>query len=374
MIKNYFKYLLIFVLFFSLLPFKSQASSLEDVDTIQVNFFGSPTCPHCVNEKYFLKDLKNETPNLIVNEYEIANESELINSFYKEYNVPKNQQGLVPVTFIGDKYFLGFNDNIGEDIVAHINGLESKSDNSSIKIPFFGEVDLLSLSLPVLAIVLGIVDGFNVCSLGALVIILGLVMVLGSRKRILLLGGLFVLITGITYGLLMLLWHQLFTFISPYIKSMEILIGILSILGGAYLLREFIKSCKQGPTCSSGGILARLSPKVEKMFSTKKNIAVLAGVVGLFALIVTIIEFPCSAVLPMLFTGILVESGISMNTSLLYIGIFLLFYMLDEIIIFLVAFFTMKLKIVSPRFIIFFNLLAAIIFLFLGAFYLYRVF
>lgn len=366
MIKNYFKYLFLF--FLLLIPVSSQASS-----DVEINLFGSPTCPHCTNARDFLDDFKEENPGLIINDYNISDESELINSFYEEYEVPQSQRGLVPMTFIGDKYFLGFNSEIEEDIVAHINGIEVE-EGKSIKIPFVGEVDLLDLSLPILAMVLGVADGFNVCSLGALVIILGLVMVLRSRKRILLLGGLFVLVTGITYGFLMFLWHQLFTFISPYIKSMEILIAILSIAGGIYLLREFIKACKEGPTCSSGSIIAKLTPKVERIFSTKKNIAILAGVVGIFALAITIVEFPCSAVLPMLFTGILVESGLSTSSSLLYIGIFLLFYMLDEIIIFLIAFFTMKLKIVSPKFVTFFNLLAALIFLFLGAFYLIRIF
>ena len=228
--------------------------------------------------------------------------------------------------------------------------------------------------MPALAIVLGVIDGFNVCSLGALVIILGLVMVLRSRKRILILGGTFVFVTALTYGLLIFLWHQFFTFISPYIKSMEILIAILSIIGGIYLLKEFIKSIKEGPSCSSGGIIARLTPKVEKIFSSKKNISILFGVVVLFALAITIIEFPCSAFLPMLFASLLAESQFSLGTSISYMGLFLLFYMLDEIIIFLIAFFTLKIKIVSPKFINAFNLLAALIFLFLGFYYLSKIF
>jgi thiol-disulfide isomerase/thioredoxin len=367
MIKSYFKYLFLFFLF--LIPVSSQAYSGPEID-----FFGSPTCPHCASERDFLDEFEEDNPGITINIYDINKENSLIENLYEEYNVSQNQRGLVPITFIGDEYFLGFNEDIEGDIIDYINGIDVAEKDKYVKIPFIGEVNLLDLSLPILAMILGIADGFNVCSLGALIIILGLVMVLKSRKRILLLGGLFVLITGITYGFLMFLWHQLFTFISPYIKSMEILIAILSIAGGLYLLREFIKACKEGPTCSSGGIIAKLSPKVEKIFSTKKNIAILAGVVGIFALAITIVEFPCSAVLPMLFTGILVEAGLSTSSSLLYIGIFLLFYMLDEIIIFLIAFFTMKLKIVSPKFVIFFNLLAALIFLFLGAFYLVRIF
>lgn len=364
-----------FLIFFIFTPIiKVRAQEIKSDNSVKIIFFGSPTCPHCSAEKQFLKDLKNEYHNLIIEEYEFSKNIDLANKLYQEYEVPKNQQGLIPATFIEDEFFIGFNEATGKNIYNKISGVENGKNEKIIKIPFIGEFDIYQFSLPALAIVLGIVDGFNVCSLGALIIILGLVMVLGSRKRILFLGSAFLLVTGITYGLLIFMWHQFFSIIAPYIKSMELLIGILSIAGGVYLIREYIKSRKQGATCNSGGIIAKLSPKVEKIFANKKNIAILVGVVILFAAAVTIIEFPCSAFLPVLFASILVEANLSMSSTISYMALFILFYMLDEIIIFLIAFFTMRIKIVSPKFINIFNLLAALIFLFLGGFYLYRIF
>ncbi|HQC49587.1 MAG: glutaredoxin domain-containing protein [Patescibacteria group bacterium] len=263
------------------------------------------------------------------------------------------------------------NEDDNADQVGTVNDEANDDEKSRLaKIPLIGEVDLLNFSLPILAVILGITDGFNVCSLGALVIILGLVMVLGSKKRIFFMGGAFLLTTGIVYGILIFLWHQLFTLIAPLMRSLEILIGILSFAGGLYLLREFYKAYKSGPVCSSNNIMSRLTPKVERIFKNKTNWLILFGTVILFALFVTVIEFPCSAVIPVLFSSILVESGISTAASIAYIALFLLFYLLDEIIIFVIAVMTMKIKIVSPKFIIFFNLLAAAIFIFIGSYYL----
>lgn len=371
--KKFWGYLIII---FFLLSFSnaSQAQEIKIDNPTKIIFFGSPTCPHCSAEKQFLKELKKDWPNLIIEEYNFSENINLINSLYQEYGVSKNQQGLVPATFIGEDFFIGFNESIENNITNKIAGTENNKNEKNIKLPFIGEIDIYKFSLPTLAIVLGIVDGFNVCSLGALIIILGLVMVLGSRKRILFLGSAFLLVTGITYGLLIFMWHQFFSIIAPYIKSMELLIGILSIIGGVYLIKEYIKSRKQGATCNSGGIIAKLSPKVEKIFANKKSIAILIGVVILFAAAVTIIEFPCSAFLPVLFASILVEANLSMSSTISYMSLFILFYMLDEVIIFLIAFFTMRIKIVSPKFINIFNLIAALIFLFLGSFYLYRIF
>lgn len=378
------KIIVFFLLFLTIFSLKTKIvkadSDLENSFTknnenqVEILFFGSPTCPHCSVEKEFLKKIKEKYPSIVIKEYEFSKNLELVEKLYDEHEVLKGQRGLVPATFIGGNFFLGFNESISKEIEKQIQGAEVDSSSPKIKIPLLGEVDVFKYSMPVLAIMLGVVDGFNVCSLGALVIILGLVMVLRSRKRILVLGGAFVLVTALTYGLLIFLWHQFFAFILPYIKSMEILIAALSIIGGLYLLKEFIKSIKEGPTCSSGGIIARLTPKVEKIFANKKKLSILFGVVVLFALAITIVEFPCSAFLPMLFASLLVESQFSLGTSISYMGLFLLFYMLDEIIIFLIAFFSLKIKIVSPKFINAFNLLAAIIFLFLGGFYLARIF
>jgi len=219
-------------------------------------------------------------------------------------------------------------------------------------------------------VILGFFDGFNVCSLGALVLILGIVLALKSRKKILILGGIFILTTGIIYGILIILWHRLFLALSPYLRKMEILIGVLAILGGIYFLREFLKFRKKGPVCEFGGISQKLSQKFQKVFEKKEGILTLVGAVFLFAAIITIVEFPCSAVLPVIFAGILSEVQLSIFLSLLYIGIFLLFYLLDEIIVFLTAVFTMKLWITSPKFVTFLNLVASVMLFFLGIYYL----
>jgi len=376
LIKNFFIFAILGLILFGFNTNQVKATDKfnQNQQKTEILFFGSPTCPHCSAEKEFLKKIRLKYPDVIIKEYEFSKNLDLIEGLYNEHQVAQGQRGLVPATFINGTFFLGFNENTGKEIEKQIQGLEVQGSTSMIKIPFVGEVDVFKYSMPVLAIILGVIDGFNVCSLGALVIILGLVMILRSRKRILFLGGTFILVTALTYCLLIFLWHQFFVFISPYIKSMEILIALLSIIGGIYLLREFIKSLKEGPNCSSGGIIAKLSPKVEKIFANKKSLIILLGVVALFALAITIIEFPCSAFLPMLFASLLAESQFNLGTSITYMALFLLFYMLDEIIIFLVAFFTLRIKIISPKFVNAFNLIAALIFLFLGCFYLARIF
>lgn len=359
-----------------LLPFENVLAQSK-LEENAIYLFSSPSCPYCTQAKNAIKRIKEDHDlNFLLYDYNISQNINLAKKLYQDYSVPASQQGLVPAIFIGEKYFIGFNKQIEQEITAYLLDQEKENNNfknnNLIRLPVLGEVNLSDFSLPLLAITLGIVDGFNVCSLGALIIILGLVMILGSRRRIILLGGAFILTTAIIYGFLIFLWHRFFSLISPYIGSMNMLIGLIALAGGIYLLREFYRAYKSGPICSSNNLMSRLTPKIEKIFKNKTNWLALLTAVVIFAIIAVIVEFPCSAFLPVLFTSILVDSGVSLIASLYYISIYMFLYLLDEIIILLIAVFTLKIKIVSPKFIILFNLLAAFIFIFLGIYYLFN--
>lgn len=364
------------IILFSLIVFTPFFVQADDKPTLY--FFGTPTCPHCLAERAFLDEFKKRCPQIEIKQYDFSENLGLANELYQEYDVSAQEQGFVPITFMGDKYFIGFSEKIGQDIESYALELTGAKETQGqctpeiaekiIEIPFFGKIDISNFSLPALAVVLGTLDGFNVCSLGALVLILGLTLALKSKKKILIFGGIYILTTIIIYGLLIFLWHQLFVFISPYIKQMEILIGLLAIAGGVYFLKEFFKTRKKGAVCQFGGISDKFSKRVQGIFENKTSILALGGAVLLFSAVITIVEFPCSAVFPAIFSGILAKAGLPLYVSSLYIGVYVLFYMLDEIAVFLIAVFTMKIWILSSRFIVILNLIASIL-LFLLAFY-----
>ncbi|MDP2910444.1 MAG: hypothetical protein Q8N58_01495 [bacterium] len=344
---------------------------------IEINFFFSPTCPHCAEEEKFLDKLEDKYPDIKINRYSVFEKSnmDLLRGFYEKYEVSQEYQGMVPITFTNNKYFVGFNEKIGKDIEGCILECEqgAVSENNVSIIDLEGNISR-KYSLPVLAVVLGALDGFNVCSLGALVLILGLVLAIGSRKKTLLFGGIFILTTAAVYGLLIFIWYQIFSYLIPYMGIMKIIIGLLGIGGAIYFFKQFLNFRKYGPTCGitpGQGIMAKFSAKFQNSLKNSANILILLGVIFLFAAIVTIIEFPCSAVVPIAFAGVLAQSGLSTVSYLLYIVFFLFFYMLDEIIVFLIAFFTMKIWLASSKAVTWITLLEAIILFALGIYYLF---
>lgn len=381
---------LLFSIVFVYLPFGNFEVVAKTQQKAEVNFFYSPTCPYCAREKIFLEELEKKYPEVKIKKFELSERNiELLKEFYQNYKVPQKLWGSVPITFIDDQYFLGFNEEIGKEIEDSIIGLIQKTSKEfdkqnapprettaisleeKISLPVLGKIDPTKYSLPVLTIILGFIDGFNVCSLGALALVLALVLALRSRSRIVIFGGSFILVTAVVYGILIVFWYQLFNFLGPFLRKMEILIGILAIGGGIYFLRQFLKFRKYGPQCEmkEGKIISKFSSKVHESFKNSKGLFAVLGSILLFAIIITVVEFPCSAAVPLAFAGILASLKLSIFYYLLYIALYLLFYMLDEIIVFLVAVFTMKLWLTSSRLVTWFALAGAIILFLLGIYY-----
>ncbi len=377
-----------FIFFLAVLIFLGFWQGASAQEQVEVNFFYSQTCPHCAKEKLFLEQVEKDYPEVKINKLLVSENIGLLQEFYKNYNVLKGELGLVPITFIEDKYFLGFDEKTQEKIENCIvnkveNGPESPCDEESINgfsdkvsLPIIGEINPQKYSLATLSVMFGFFDGFNVCSLGALILILGLVLSLKERKKIFFYGGVFVLTTAIIYGFLIFLWHQIFSLFAGYLRVMEIMIGILGIGGGVYFLKEFIRFKKYGPTCDIGTgtkITNKFFPKLQKMFESSSGPILIVPGILLFAGIITIVEFPCSAAVPLVFAGILAKSQLSFWSYLFYITLFVVFYMLDEIVVFLIAFFTMNIKIASPKVVVWITLVESIVLFLLGFYYLFGI-
>jgi thiol-disulfide isomerase/thioredoxin len=409
--------LTIFIIFIALFGVFSNFHTIKaqeisnNGESLDVYFFYSYSCPHCAKEKIFLNSIEDKYPQVNFSRHAIEDSSnhDLLFELTEEHGADRFL-GLVPITFVGDEdFFVGFDnkEGIGQDIENSIKkqlGLNGEKNQTEIRIgeetenlteenqekeipegitnvenkinvPFAGSINPENHSLPALSVLLGLLDGFNVCSLGALVLILGLVIALKSRKKILGLGSVFVITTALIYGLLIVLWYQLFSALSSFVGAITVIVGLLAVFGGIFFLIEFRNYIKYGPKCNTAGnrFVNKLSGKVQKAFRSKSGLLTLTGIIFLFAAAITVIEFPCSAAVPVVFAGILAEQGLSVLSYLTYIGIFVLFYMLDEIIVFLIAVWKMDVWLASPKFVTWATFIEGIILLLLGGYYLLSI-
>ncbi len=351
----------------------SDDQSIISKSSEEIHFFYSAICPHCKKEKEFFKDeLKVKYPQIVVKEYEVFYNSEnkkILNEFYEKYQVPEKDRGWVPVTFTEKKYFIGFNPQVAIELEHCVE--ECLGGNvvaiQKIKIPVIGEINISKISLPVLTILLGTLDGFNPCAMWVLVILVSLLLASKSRKKIALVGGIFIFAEGFLYFLIMAAWLNVFLALS-YVSLLRILIGLFGIAFGIWRIYDSIfwkpGVCKI--TEHSKSRQQKILNKINRVLKPSTIPATIFGVIAL-AFGVNLIEFFCSAGFPTMFTRILALQNLSQFQYYLYLIFYDIFYMLDDFAVFGVAFFTLSSFGFSEKYNRYSTLAAGVLILILGA-------
>jgi thiol-disulfide isomerase/thioredoxin len=374
--KNYSKIvfaLLTVVLISTLLSFNFV---LAEDKNVQIDFFYSSTCPHCAKEEKFLEELKQKYPSIEIKSYEVVHSQEnqkILDEFYKKYDVPEKDQGWVPVTFTPTNYFVGFNDQVAKDIENCLKECLTGGEivSQKIIIPIYGEVDASKISLPLLTLIFGILDGFNPCAMWVLVVLISLLLSLKSRQKIALVGGIFIFAEGLLYFLFMSAWLNAFLVIG-YVSITRTLIGIFGIIFGIWRIREFL-TWRPG-VCKVVDHSKSQDKLLDKMRSLLKPAAVPATILGTIALAfgVNLVEFFCSAGFPVMYTRILALQNVGTIQYYLYLLFYNLLYMLDDFIVFGVAFFTLNRFSFSDKYNRYSTLVAGVLILILGILLIFK--
>jgi hypothetical protein len=374
------KFKLFFIAFALLLSFSSLAFAEEEVeskeeDSIKVYFFEDRLCLVCKAQKDFMLEIQDDFPEMEIITYPITDFDKL--EEVAEMHGVEDPAVMAPTTFIGDNYFQfsSFGESHKQQIIDALKGELVERDCCIVNIPIINiEVDISQWSLPLITVMLGSLDGFNVCSVGALILILSIVLVFKSRKKIFLFGGIFILTTITVYGLLVFAWGQMFRLLIGHSEVLSYVVGVAAFLGGLYFLKDFWRFFRYGPTCESSNnkFVIKATEKVQKVFSdSKKGTVALATSIALFATVITIIELPCSIGIPVAFTGVLTEAGVSLTSFIFYILLYLFFYMLIEIIIFTGAVFTKEIWLTNSKAITWITLFGALILFYLSYHYIF---
>lgn len=377
---SYILYSLLILLLFNNSIFASE-------NTVNIYFFHSYTCPHCKSEEKLLEDLSITYDNINIYKYEISedNNSEILSSIGKLFDTKITG---VPFTVIGEKYYKGYseenskktfistieyyskykyNDVVGElikennykyseDITLPTEGLEQditieefndSYGEYSFKLPIIGEVNTKDLTLPLTTIVIGLVDGFNPCAMWILLFLITMLIGMKDRKKMFILGFSFIFTSGLIYFLIMLLWLDVSKLLIS-IKYIRILIGLVAIIIG---LINFIKGIKKEKGCTivEDKKRSKIISKIKSFTTEKSIILALLGVITL-AISVNVIELACSAGLPLIYTEILSLANVTKYEEISYLLVYIFFFLIDDIIVFIIAMFTLKVTGISNKY------------------------
>jgi glutaredoxin len=243
-------------------------------------------------------------------------------------------------------------------------------DESGIDVPVFGRLRVKSIGLPAFTFLIGLVDGFNPCAMWVLIFLLSLLVNLKDRRKIVIIAGTFVFVSGLAYFAFMAAWLNVFLLIG-FARPAQITLGLLAILIGAVNLKDFFAFGRgislSIPQAAKPGIYER----VRRIIMAKYLAAALAGAVVL-AVLVNTIELLCTAGLPAMYTQILTMHRLPRWENYLYLLLYNVAYMLDDTVMVTIAVTTLshrKLQESEGRWL---KLLSGLVILILGLLMVFR--
>ena len=398
--KKYIKILTILLL---LVTSIIQVKADEEKNLVNIYFFHSNTCSHCKAERELLTELEKKYNNIKIYTYEISEDEniKLLNEVSKLYDT--NVSG-TPFTIIGDKYFKGYNhdntkptfiatieyyssngykDRVGEHIgIKELPTYEIKEDQVDIndyiaeytshKISIFGKtIELKSLTLPVIAILIGLVDGFNPCAMWVLLFLISMLLGMKNRKKMWILGLTFLGTSALIYLLFMIAWLNAATLLLT-INWVRLIIGLIAIIGSIINLTSYFKHRKDnGCDVINENKRNKIFDKIKNFTHEKNFFLAIIGCMTL-AISVNIIELACSAGLPVMFTQILSMNNLNVIEYIIYIALYMLFFLLDDLIVFFIAMRTMELTGFSTKYGKLAKLIGGILLLLIGILMIFK--
>ena len=367
----------------------------EENNLVNIYLFHSNTCPHCKEEIKYLDKLEDKYENIKIYKYEIS-DSNNAKMLDEVANLFDTTVGGVPFTVIGDKYFKGFSyEGYYERFVAAIeyysknkyddrvgkyignielpsynddnkvidnddNKVYENSNNTTVdeyieertshKINIFGHsISLKNMALPFVAVIIGLVDGFNPCAMWVLLFLISMLIGINDKKRMWVIGLSFLFTSAIIYLLFMIAWLNAATFLLS-INYVRLIIGLIAITGAVINLRSYIVHRKDnGCNVIDDNKRSKIFNKIKKFTHEKSLVLAVLGAMAL-AISVNIVELACSAGLPVMFIEILSMNSVTLIEQVIYIGLYMIFFLIDDFIVFLIAVRTMELTGFSTKY------------------------
>jgi hypothetical protein len=301
----------------------------------------------------------------------------------------------VPFTVVGRDYFVGWQanetsgaavaaavqknlGNPGFDVVAEVLAATPPSTPppgtklipARIKVPLLGELETRALSLSLLTVLIGALDGFNPCAMWVMILLLGFLLGMEDNKKRWILGSAFVVASAAVYFLIMVAWLNLFLFLG-FLFWVRLGIALVALAAAYYNLRAYFTDKAGVCRVSTGGRRHQIIIRIQDFIKKESFWLALGGIIVL-ALVVNVVELICSAGFPVVYLQILSLNPLPWWQYYAYILLYILIFMLDDLIVFFAAMITFQVTGMSTKYKRFSHLMGGVIMLLLGLLLIFK--
>ena len=367
-------------------------------EKVNIYVFHNYNCPHCHDALEYLNELIKEDTSINVYEFELLKDNHALNrtKYLEICNLLKINVRSVPLIIIGNDYYIGFSNSKKEEINKAIDfykkndykdtvgiALEIVDDNNNPIIKqndenkeysvdtIFGKINLKDLSLPIISIIIGLVDGFNPCAMWILLFLITMLFNMKNKRKMWILGITFIGTSGFIYFAFMMAWINIGDYLNS-VHTFQVIIGIFASIFGTYNIYKFYKE-RQNDGCN---VIKKEKRKfvfnnIKKIVENKSFVLAIIGIMFL-AILVNLVELLCSLGLPVMYTEILTINQLGESEYIRYVLLYILFFLIDDIIVFVISMITLKSTAISTKYNKYSHLIGGIIMLLIGILIIFK--
>jgi thiol-disulfide isomerase/thioredoxin len=348
--------------------------------SVGVYFFWGDGCPHCAQAEPFLESLAQREPRMVLRSYEVWYHKENQAILQAMADRAGFEPQYVPTILIGSRYWEGYDARVAQEMesalaaclqngcpdpgagivsplpadpagaapVATLRPADPTAGSAggstpadAITLPLIGTVDLSTQSLAVSTLLIALVDGFNPCSVWVLTMLLALTLHTGSRRKVILIGLIFLTVTAAIYGLFITGLFTMFTVLS-FTGWIQVIVALVALVFALVNIKDYFWY-KEGVSFTiSDSKKPGLAQHMRALMDPDRSFWSLAGGTVLLSAGVSLVEFSCTAGFPVLWTNLLAAQGAGTAAFLLLLLLYLIIYQADEMVIFGAAVYSLR--------------------------------
>jgi glutaredoxin len=333
------------------------AAQAPSASAQRIEAFVREGCPHCAKAEEFLAQLNRERPSLTIVVRDVQKEPAALDRLKELAQQTETGTVRVPAIYVRGVLIVGFSPEAGTDrrIRAALDGRRAGAQASAAgtceaeeslacpkspeaaadegyAVTLFGRtITLADVGLPAFTVAMGLLDGFNPCSMWVLLLMISLLAPMNDRKRMLAVGGTFVLIQGIAYFIFMAAWLNLFLLIGMS-RAVTLVVAAIAIVAGAINLKDVVAFGRGVSLSIPAGAKPGIYQRMRGLLHAPTMGAAIAGA-AVLAVLVQVVEFMCTSGFPALFTRILSLRELPAATYYGYMLLYNAAYMIDDVVV-----------------------------------------
>ncbi|MCC5953206.1 MAG: thioredoxin [Acidimicrobiia bacterium] len=328
-------------------------------DPVVIDIYWGDGCPYCHDAIDDLTAFAEREAGIEVRTFEVWYDADNRATMVRVAEELGVRADAVPFIVVGTHSWSGYSGGIEGAIESTVLDLRDDrspgeipalegSGSAVVDVPFLGDVDLDERSTLLATVLIALVDGFNPCSLWVLTVLLALVLHTGSRRRVLAIGGTFLAVTTLIYGLFIVGVYSTLGLASA-MDGLRLVVAAFALTFGLVNVKDFFWF-KRGVSFTISderkpGIYRRARSLI------RPGVTLPAALVGTVVMAggIALIELPCTAGFPVIWSGLMRSAGLSTAEFGSLLGVYLAIYLLDELVIFVAAVLTMRVTKLQDR-------------------------